>query len=362
MAPPQIPLELVTDIVEVAVELLIEEERHLEAHEPLSNRFLLSAALVDRTWHSIAVKVLLKRGIVTSGSVLGFLAQVKAHGMEATLESLRFGEASGGVTEQDAAWEDTAFDFLVGSLPGLRAIELLESGSRFRTALPPGRIIHELQLVNYTFYKTGIVSKFKNTSPAHLLITETREAPAHDTQDNDGVDLGTSLLQHGDIFEDIQSMEIFVGSVSAQLPFAILTGLGQRASSRLRTCHFECTSPYSHCKSLTYIETLNTSALNPTEAFSYPHLEHLASHLVAAHFLLHLSTQPNLASLEILPDPDPNEIPPSMKTLEDDAETKLLQLVHELPVLAKLKVHVPACWASDALREACEAKGVALLP
>ncbi|KAL8281451.1 hypothetical protein RQP46_006135 [Phenoliferia psychrophenolica] len=94
MAPPQLPPELVADIIELTVELLIEEERHLEAHEPLTNEFLLSAALVDHTWHSIAVEVLLKSGIVTSGSVLGFLRQVKAHGMEATLASVRYGEAS----------------------------------------------------------------------------------------------------------------------------------------------------------------------------------------------------------------------------------------------------------------------------
>ncbi|KAL8281466.1 hypothetical protein RQP46_006150 [Phenoliferia psychrophenolica] len=87
MARPRIPPELVADIIELTVELLIEEERHLEAHEPLSNRFLRSAALADRTWHSIANPILLKKGIVTSGSVVGFLAQIKANGMEATLES-----------------------------------------------------------------------------------------------------------------------------------------------------------------------------------------------------------------------------------------------------------------------------------
>ncbi|KAL8281423.1 hypothetical protein RQP46_006107 [Phenoliferia psychrophenolica] len=87
MAPPRIPPELIADLIELTVELLVEEERHLEAHAPLSNRFLLSAALVDRTWHSIATPVLLKNGIVTSRSVVGFLAQVKAHGMEATLKS-----------------------------------------------------------------------------------------------------------------------------------------------------------------------------------------------------------------------------------------------------------------------------------
>ncbi|KAL8281445.1 hypothetical protein RQP46_006129 [Phenoliferia psychrophenolica] len=139
MAPPRIPPELVAEIIELTVELLIEEERHLDAHEPLSNRFLRSATLVSREWHPIAVKVLLKCGIVTSGSVVGFLTQVKAHGMEATLKSARFGEASGAVAAESAADEDTAFDLLVESLPGLKQIEFVESGSHFQTALPQGR-------------------------------------------------------------------------------------------------------------------------------------------------------------------------------------------------------------------------------
>ncbi|KAL8281470.1 hypothetical protein RQP46_006154 [Phenoliferia psychrophenolica] len=248
MAPPRIPPELVADIIELTVELLIEEERHLEAHAPLTNRFLLSAALVDHDWHSIAVEVLLKRGIVTSESVFGFLRQVFAHGMGDTLESVRFGEASGGVTNENAAWEDTAFDFLVGTLSGLISIELLESGSWFQTALPPGRTINEVHLVNYTFLRTGFVAKFKDIPPTHLRITETREMPAHDLQDND-FNPATSVFLHSEVFLHLQNIKVTVGNTSRNF-----------------------------------------------------------------------------------------------------ADTTLLELVHTLPVLAKLKV--PARWASDALREA----------
>ncbi|KAL8281476.1 hypothetical protein RQP46_006160 [Phenoliferia psychrophenolica] len=139
MAAPRIPPELVSDIIDLTVELLLEKERHLEAHAPLTNQFLRSAALVDRTWHAIATPVLLKHGIVTSGSVVGFLTRIKVHGMEATLESVRFGEAMSGVTAANAPEEDTKFDLLVNTLSSLRNIDLVESGSRFRTALPRGR-------------------------------------------------------------------------------------------------------------------------------------------------------------------------------------------------------------------------------
>ncbi|KAL8281449.1 hypothetical protein RQP46_006133 [Phenoliferia psychrophenolica] len=134
MSPPYIPTELITDIIELTVELLIEEERHLPSHTPLSNHFLLSTALVNRTWNAIATPVLLKNGVVTSDVRIEFVARVKAHGMEGTLARLRYGDKpSGGVAEGNPALEDAAFDYLVHSLPGLIEIELVGSGAYFQT-------------------------------------------------------------------------------------------------------------------------------------------------------------------------------------------------------------------------------------
>ncbi|KAL8281444.1 hypothetical protein RQP46_006128 [Phenoliferia psychrophenolica] len=134
MTPPHIPPELVADIIELTLELLIEDERHLEAHKSLSNRFLRSAALVDHTWYEIATPVLLKNGIVTSNLWIEFLAQVKAHGMEEAIQSMRYGDTpSGGVAEGNPALEDAAFNYLVNSLPGLIEIELVGSGAYFQT-------------------------------------------------------------------------------------------------------------------------------------------------------------------------------------------------------------------------------------
>ncbi|KAL8281424.1 hypothetical protein RQP46_006108 [Phenoliferia psychrophenolica] len=268
MAPPQLPPELVSDIIELTVELLVEEERHLDAHAPLTNRFLRSASLVDRTWHSIATPVLLKNGIVTSGSVPGFLAQIKAHGMEETLESVRFGEASGGVKAEGAAEEDIAFDLLVGSLPGLVDLELLSSGSLFQTALPAGRAIRKVRLSNFSLGSGGFARKFALSPPSRLDVTDNR----------------------------------------GQLP-------GDRG---------------------------------PDYIAAYPHLEHLTIHLLAAHYLLVLGDQPNLATLDILPD-----APGLSTTIYESGklpETLLLELIHALSVLKNLSV--PACWASEAVREA----------
>ncbi|KAL8280500.1 hypothetical protein RQP46_007148 [Phenoliferia psychrophenolica] len=64
VATPPVPPELIADIIDLTVELLIEEELHLESYVPLSNRFLLSASLVNRAWHPIATNALLQRGTI----------------------------------------------------------------------------------------------------------------------------------------------------------------------------------------------------------------------------------------------------------------------------------------------------------
>ncbi|KAL8286800.1 hypothetical protein RQP46_004328 [Phenoliferia psychrophenolica] len=90
---PELPPELVAEIIDLTVELLIEEERHFLSQTPLTNHFLLSAALVDRTWHSIASLALLNNGLVTPTTVFRFLAHVDGRGMTGVLDRVRFGTA-----------------------------------------------------------------------------------------------------------------------------------------------------------------------------------------------------------------------------------------------------------------------------
>ncbi|KAL8281521.1 hypothetical protein RQP46_006205 [Phenoliferia psychrophenolica] len=337
MAPLQSPPELVVYIIELTVELLIEEERRLEAHASLSNEFLLSAALGSRTWHSIATPVLLKRGIVTSGSVVAFLARIKAYEMEATLTSVRFGEASGGVTPERAPEEDKAFNLLVESLSELKSIEIIESGSHFQTALPPGRSIQQVHLSNFPFLDGGFGRKFKDSPPTHLIVTETRPLSSFTA----GPNRDTPFSAFKESLVRVDKITITTADESSLLfYFGLLRLLGDQTQSRLQTCHFEC-------KSLDSFSQLSI----------YPRLEHLTSHLVAAHFLLALGSQPSLATLEVLAD-----IPGvhySSKIIAPSPNIALLELIHALPVLENLKV--PASWASDAVREACDAKGVVLL-
>ncbi|KAL8281425.1 hypothetical protein RQP46_006109 [Phenoliferia psychrophenolica] len=341
MAPPRIPPELITDIIELTVELLIEEERHLDAHAPLSNRFLLSAALVDHTWNAIATPLLLKRGIVTSGSVPGFLAQIKAYGMEASVKCVRYGEAAKSGDDSDRAieslalvWatekatkEDTAFNLLVESLSGLADIELVESGHSLHTALLAGRKFNRAHLLNYDISRDGFGVKFKNCPPAQLIVTETRRHSSDSDSEAD-YSMTFELVASFSLFIKVETLNIRTQAYPWSHYFSLLVLIGERGQPILRTCDFD-----------------------------YPHLENLTTYLLAAYFLLMRGIQPRLTSLEILPDPP--GLPSSMVTIETLAETKLLELVDALPVLENLKV--PASWASDALREACGGKGVTLL-
>ncbi|KAL8281429.1 hypothetical protein RQP46_006113 [Phenoliferia psychrophenolica] len=351
MAPPQLPPEIITDIIELTVELLIEEERRLEDHEPLSNRFLLSAALVDRTWHSIATPVLLKRGIVTSGSAVSFLGQVKVHGMEATLASVRFGEASGGVTEEHAAEEDSAFDLLVESLSGLNMIELVDSGTHFQTPLPPGRIVQTVHLSNHKVLYGGFCRKFEHCPPDHLIVTESRKPPDFHPE----ADTTTPLLRGVKILQSAQSLTITMLQSSSVFYFGMLMMLGAvgaHVSSRLQTCRLEITSVDSFRAALSSTQI----GVEQRLIYNYRHLQRLTTHLLFANFLLGRGTHPCLTVLEILDDP------PGVYVFDNVAEIfepDFLGVVANLPVLASLKT--PACWATDAVRELCEKKGVTLL-
>lgn len=74
--PPSLPIETTTEIIHLATEDLVQEERHhtIPAHSP-TNAFLLAASLVSQTWRSIAQLALLRNGLVTPAGVEGFLSR-----------------------------------------------------------------------------------------------------------------------------------------------------------------------------------------------------------------------------------------------------------------------------------------------
>ncbi|KAL8287190.1 hypothetical protein RQP46_003642 [Phenoliferia psychrophenolica] len=347
---PALPTELVADIIDLAVEIIIKEERDLPSQTPITNHFLRAAALVDRTWHSIAAPALLKNGLVTPFKAEQFLAQINKHQMETKLDSVRFGLGTASLADpRNWRADDAKFDALVESLPGLKRVEIVGEGVLLVSELEVGpRTYNQLQvdLYNVGPSRAFIHRKFEQNPPAALMLYESR-APsnARNLADNTVTDrlFATFLC-------DVQNFSVR-SSLYETFSVSIRTvvGFGLAGSPAIRTCHIECTTPRLLSASKAIASGVKSDY---GETLQLPNLSHLATHLVILHCLATTGPRPNLASLEVLAHQE--EI--SEVTLEE-AECMILELV-DLPVLAKLKV--PACWKSEAVEDACEAKGIDL--
>ncbi|KAL8280412.1 hypothetical protein RQP46_007060 [Phenoliferia psychrophenolica] len=342
---PLLPLEIIADIIDFAVELLIEEERRLESHVPLSNRFLLSASLVNRAWHPLAVKALLKSAFVTSSSAVEFIARVEAHGMVHSLERVRWGELYDKPSSEPED-VDAAFESLLQSLPGLKDIEIS---------------IRQLSLTNTDTLEGSFLRKFEHSPPSRLVVTDTHQSRLHHASHAEFTHLAEVFHSFDAFLRETPHIVITTNQPGGMHYFDVLARLGRgpnpHGDARLESCRFECTS-ISQEEDYDLLIEENLEATEEEEAerdksvpfVNYPFLRHLATHLSLALCLTSPGGPPRLASLEILPGL------PILYTQHDEA--KLFELMEKLPVLAKLKV--PASWASDAVRERCEEKGVVL--
>ncbi|KAL8290193.1 hypothetical protein RQP46_003132 [Phenoliferia psychrophenolica] len=358
---PALPPELVADIIDLTVELLIEEERDLASQVPITNHFLLSAALVDRTWHSIAGSALLKNGLVTPANVDLFVAQIEMNQLEMTLESVRFGPRSAGLdAARDSSGDDAQFDALVECLPGLKRLEIVGGGLLFRTSLPSGYcIFDQVLLSNSGLLESNVAHKLYGNSPSKLVVYETRppsKAEVPPATDMDLADLWEApyIFLHG-----IEEVHVSSNQVQPSMELLVrIKGLGYvetingvaRRWQRLRTLHFDCSSPTIIPAAF---EIVGALILNYPDDLIYPSLAHLAAHPVSLHFFATTGARPSLSSLDVLEYP---QFPKYEEVVSlESTEHMLLKLV-DLPVLTKLKV--PACWKSDELEGACEATGI----
>ncbi|KAL8281497.1 hypothetical protein RQP46_006181 [Phenoliferia psychrophenolica] len=256
--PPVLPPELVANIIDLAVEILVEKERNLPSQTLLANEFLCSAALVDRTWNAIATAALLKNGLVRPGldQVFDFIMQTRSHGIRETLDRVRFGAGTKGLIIDDSdppdeGADEMPFELLVMMLPNLKYLESVGRGLRFNAALTRPHNIQHLIISNVTYLDVPLrAQKLALMPPMRLSVFETQLCPL-----------------------DPEDMEMY-------LPF--VTFLGQ-------------------------VHDINiyTTQNQPDFYFSF---------------------------------------------------MVLLNIVGKLPALRELKV--PACWRSNAVEGACEAKGV----
>ncbi|KAL8277387.1 hypothetical protein RQP46_010227 [Phenoliferia psychrophenolica] len=87
---PQLPPELVLQIIDITIRLLVDEERYLKEPKAIVNHFLLSASLVDRTWHELVAIPLLANALILPKAVYTFIYRARTFDLLETLACVRF--------------------------------------------------------------------------------------------------------------------------------------------------------------------------------------------------------------------------------------------------------------------------------
>ncbi|KAL8279547.1 hypothetical protein RQP46_008109 [Phenoliferia psychrophenolica] len=350
-----LPPELISEIIYLTVEILVEEERHLASQVPLTNHFLLSAALVSRTWHSIASQALLESGLVTPKNAYKFLDEIKRRELNGTLERLRFGAGSAGLDRRPLApgeiSDDRIFQALVNSLKGLQIVELVGIGLRFSDNEQLDFKYQEFELIFSNTHGTNTsmyLKKLDNSSrPARLSIIETRGCDGGNWSDESLALNYLATIPHLSIYsnqlhkfpeETYLGFMIHLGTAFAKAGHTPCLRSFRLESSRKRP--WVAAEPYDHYQDVTTAH--------------FPSLSSLSTHLGPLHLLATNGNRPSLTSLEVLPDGGDDA---SVTNIEK-TEEKMVEVIEFLPILRTLKV--PACWRSEAVEVACEAKGVAL--
>ncbi|KAL8279542.1 hypothetical protein RQP46_008104 [Phenoliferia psychrophenolica] len=345
---PTLPPELVADIIELTVEVLVEEERHLASHIPLTNHFLLSASFVDRTWHSIASPALLKNGLVTPNTVEEFMVQIEQRGMKETLDRVRFGAGAVGLANSRPSTEnadDTPLLLLLRSLPNLASLELVGIGLRLSSDVKSLPALANLAFSNMGSYdlRTCIKAFASAPPPTRLTIIETRACIEGDPNWMAEVPLFRFLLLMPEIhiYSNQYSAIIYVANV-IQVG-SVLANIG--LVSRLRSVSLEYTQARMSTQASRFFSQ------NISGNCHFPRLTTLSMYLGPLHFFATTGNRPSLTSVHVL-EGDPDEASYTPK----GAETSLLEIVDKLSVLQSLKV--PGCWRSKAVEKTCEAQGI----
>ncbi|KAL8279478.1 hypothetical protein RQP46_008040 [Phenoliferia psychrophenolica] len=349
---PTLPPELVADIIDLTTEILVEEERHLASQLPLTNHFLLSAALVNRTWHSIASPALLKNSLVTPNAVEEFLAQIEQRGMKETLDRVRFGAGAVELANDRPSTEgadDTPLLLLLNSLPHLASLELVGIGLHLSSDLKRLPRFRHLVFSNMRAddLRMSIKAFASAPTPTRLTIIETRACDQGDPNWMAEVSLFSFLVVIPEIY--IYSIQMSaIDYVAAMIQVGSdLASVGMGSLNRLRSVSLEYTQARQ------WIRVSQYFSRNPLVNSHFPALTTLSMYLGPLHFFATTGNRPSLTSVHVLEgDPDKESY-----TIEGGKKS-ILEIVDKLPVLRSLKV--PACLRSEAVEEACEAKGIEL--
>ncbi|KAL8281493.1 hypothetical protein RQP46_006177 [Phenoliferia psychrophenolica] len=280
---PFIPPELVVDIIDLA--------------------FLLSAALVDRTWNAIATSALLKNGLVRPGDVQRFLEQTEEHGVRETLDRVRFGAGATVLIVQpdsdppDEGADDEPFQILVFALPNLRTLEFVGERLRFKAALQGIYHIEHLIISNVTYEGIPtLAEKLALKPPARLFIIETRYCLLDHGQI-------TARLPYLNFLSRVQKIDVYTYQSTPHfyMSLVLLLGIaGINVFNSFRLAYDDA----SWWPQFLAIGGQPRWTVDPGRV-RFPRFDHFATHLPPLHYLVACSSaRLTLTSLEVLPDFD----------------------------------------------------------
>ncbi|KAL8287192.1 hypothetical protein RQP46_003644 [Phenoliferia psychrophenolica] len=223
----------------------------------------------------------------------------------------------------------------------IAATALLKNG-----LVAPAKVGLFIDQVKDRFSSHSIYRKFVHSAPSSLVLYESTERPMPRMNNEDDSERFSLFM------ERLQKISIISNAyTNPQYYLGEIVGMGLANATPITTWHFECTSRRFLTGIKGFLEQVQSSF--GTRVIEFPTLTHLATHLVILHYMATTGPRPSLASVEVLAQPHGIDTGFSLEAIEG----MILALV-ELPVLAKLKV--PACWRTEAVEGACEAKGIDL--
>ncbi|KAL8283372.1 hypothetical protein RQP46_005782 [Phenoliferia psychrophenolica] len=298
--PPRLPYELVAEILKLTIESLFEEERHFVSHVALTNHFLVSASLVNRTWRTISKKYWESHAMILPNHVLSLIEEQRGSGNR--LERVRIGEG-----RKRARWwspfrtvvcvrgqqfyrdelQDEALGDLVSSFKCLKTLEIA-GDMAFRFPLRAGaHQIDHLILSNWSMaYFPSIADTFAISPPSHLTLNLTQPKGP----------LLTLLTLIPPALMMLTRLTIVTDHLSlSESLFPLLLLTSPHLSNQLVSLHLECHDP---TELLLLAEPTYTAPLIlPLLTTSFPKLKSLTMHLALAY---PLALYCDLYNLEIL--------------------------------------------------------------
>ncbi|KAL8279696.1 hypothetical protein RQP46_008009 [Phenoliferia psychrophenolica] len=337
-----LPYEITSKILKLGTLDLVREERRHSKLIGQANAFLLSASLVSRTWRNIAQPLLIKHGIVYPARATHYIRELERQGVLSTLRAVRVGPLPEAITLYESIFGNKQISLLAFELlrriPSLKDLELVGKSPAFgRGAGGPNTAANHVKSLSFTSYSSlALFDLGQVFSPASLTFIESRD---------EQMGYFTGILDAQTWLRHVTSLHIeMFGHSMITAAFSDARQRPAESGANLQSLHLEAATDVSFEFLLQRKSLLKLADIG--------RLIKLATHLAVFEDSAG-RCPPNLTTVKILRDPE--NYPPELRR---GLEVTIMRVISKLPALKELEV--PDSWRSDAIEQACEARGVIL--